>query len=335
MRNMSHMPPHFVALSLPTSTWYIRILLYQKRYAMKLINIKLQTIATAILLATTLNGFAQQQKTASSKSKSQSGYAPVNGLKMYYEIQGTGKPIVLLHGSFMTINMNWNKIMPMLAKNRKVIAVEMQGHGHTADIDRPITYEQMADDVSALLKYLKIDSADILGYSFGACVAVQMGIRHPEQVRKLVVVSGVYKLHGWMPEAVALFPSINAEMFRGTPIETEYKRVAPDTAHFATFIAKTIAVDTIDFDWGDENIRNIKAPMFIVIGDADGVVHEHALQMYKLKGGGKMGDLSGIPDSRLAILPATTHVGIMERTDWLIPMVNEFLDAAPQKPVQH
>jgi len=272
-----------------------------------------------------------KEKTAESTHvKKQTGYAKVNDLNMYYEIHGQGKPIILLHGSFMTIPSNWGKMIPALATNRQVIAVEMQGHGRTADIDREFSYENLADDISELMKYLKIDSADILGYSLGAGVALQMGLRHPEQVRKLVIMSGVYQYKGWHAEARAMFPHMTPEMFKGSPMQKQYDSLAPDTAHWTIFAKKLIALDNKDFDWKASNIKKMKAPVFILMGDSDGVSLEHAIEMFKLKGGGKMGDLSGLIDSRLAVLPATSHLGMLERINWMVPMINEFLDAAPQ-----
>jgi pimeloyl-ACP methyl ester carboxylesterase len=256
----------------------------------------------------------------------ESGYAEVNGLKMYYEVYGQGKPIVLVHGSFMTIPLNWSQIIPLLAKDRKVIVAEMQGHGRTRDIPRELSYEGMADDVSGLLKHLKTDSADVLGYSMGGGVAFQMAVRHPEQVRRLVVLSGTYKHDGWWPDVEASFATITADMFKGSPIQTQYDSLGNDPAHFADFVKKVMSIDLKPYDWS-RDVKNIQAPMFMAIGDADGVRYEHALELFKAKGGGKMGDIHGLPKSRLAIMPGTTHIGMMLRTDWLIPMVTDFLDS--------
>jgi pimeloyl-ACP methyl ester carboxylesterase len=256
----------------------------------------------------------------------ESGYADVNGLKMYYEVYGKGKPIVLLHGSFMTIPLNWSHIIPLLAKDRKVIVMEMQGHGRTRDIPRALSYEGMADDVSGLLKHLKTDSADILGYSMGGGVAFQVAVRHPEQVRRLVVLSGTYRNDGWWPDVEASFATINADMFKGSPIQKQYDSLGNDPAHFPEFVKKVMSIDKKPYDWS-KDVKNIQAPIFIAIGDADGVRYEHALELFRAKGGGKMGDIHGLPKSRLAILPGTTHIGMMLRTDWLIPMITDFLDA--------
>lgn len=256
----------------------------------------------------------------------ESGYADVNGLKMYYEVYGNGKPIVLMHGSYMTIPLNWSHIIPLLAKDRKVIVMEMQGHGRTRDIPREFSYEGMADDVSGLLKHLHIDSADILGYSMGGGVAFQVAVRHPEQVRRLVVLSGTYKHDGWWPDVEATYPTLNADMFKGTPIQKQYDSLGNDPAHFPEFVKKVISIDLKPYDWSAD-VKNIKAPIFMAIGDADGVRYEHALELFRAKGGGKMGDIHGMPKSRLAIIPGTTHIGMMQRADWLIPMITDFLDS--------
>lgn len=255
-----------------------------------------------------------------------SGYADVNGLKMYYEVYGEGKPIVLLHGSYMNIPLNWSDIIPLLAKDRKVIVAEMQAHGRTKDIPREFSYEGMADDVSGLLKHLRIDSADILGYSMGGGVAFQMAVRHPEQVRRLVVLSGTYTHDGWWPEVEAMYATFTPDMFKGTPIQKQYDSLGNDPAHFDEFVKKVISIDLKPYDWS-KDVKNIQAPIFMAIGDADGVRYEHALELFRAKGGGKMGDINGLPKSRLAILPGTTHIGMMLRTDWWIPMVTDFLDA--------
>ncbi|HEV7645477.1 MAG TPA: alpha/beta hydrolase [Pyrinomonadaceae bacterium] len=256
----------------------------------------------------------------------ETGYADVNGLKMYYEVYGEGKPIVLLHGSFMSIPLNWSKFIPMLAKDRKVIVTEMQGHGRTRDIEREISFEGMADDVSGLLKHLKIDSADILGYSMGGGVAFQVAVRHPEQVRRLVILSGAYAHDGWWPDTEAAFAKMNADMFKDTALYEQYISLGNDPAHFPEFVKKVSSIDLKPYDWS-KDVRNIEAPIFMAIGDADGVRYEHALELFRAKGGGKMGEFHGLPKSRLAIIPGTTHIGMMQRTDWLIPMITDFLDS--------
>lgn len=257
---------------------------------------------------------------------SDTGYAEVNGLKMYYEIYGKGKPVVLLHGSFMNIPLNWSQFIPMLASDRKVIVAEMQGHGRTRDIPRKFSYESMADDVSALLTQLKIDSADILGYSMGAGVAFQFAVRHPAQLRRLVVLSGTYRHNGWWPDVEAMFATMNADMFKGSPIQKQYDSLGNDPKKFPEYIKKVISIDVEPYDWSAQ-VKNINAPIFMAIGDADGIRYEHALELFRAKGGGKMGDIHGLPKSRLAILPGTTHIGMMQKVDLLVPMVTDFLDS--------
>lgn len=262
-----------------------------------------------------------------------SSYAPVNGLQMYYEIHGSGEgiPLVLLHGSFMTITNNWQQWLPELAKKRKVIAVEMQGHGRTADIDRDITYENLADDIAAMLDHLKVKHADLLGYSMGGGVVMQFAIRHPEKARKVVSVSAVLRQDGWVKEAIDIFPSLTADAFKGSPLETEYKKLSPTPDDFAKFVKHLITSDSKPFDFGAENLKATKAPFLFIYGDADGVRLEHLSEMFRLKGGDISGDLGPRSESRLAILPNTTHVTLMEKSGVIIPMINDFLDAPGQE----
>ena len=176
---------------------------------------------------------------ASAQGKPTTGYAPVNGLKIYYEVHGSGDPVVLLHGAFMTISSETEWIAE-LAKTRKVIAVEMQGHGRTADISRPMSAANFADDVASLLDYLKIPRADVIGYSMGGGVAMQCAIRHPEKVRKVVSISAALSKDGWVKEAAESIPEITAELFKGTPIETEYKKLSPTPDAFPEFVNSAV-----------------------------------------------------------------------------------------------
>src|SRR5262245_55276291 len=267
----------------------------------------------------------------SAQQKPTTGYAPVNGLKMYYEVHGSGDPVVLLHGSFMTITNNWTGWIGELSKTRKVIAIEMQGHGRTADIQRDFSYENLADDVAALLDYLKIPSADLIGYSMGGGVAMQCAIRHPEKVRKVVSISAVFRHDGWVKEALDLLPQITSAMLKGSPIESEYKRLSPTPDDFPTFIKRVIAMDLKPYDFGADKLKATKAPMFFIHGDADGVRLEHISEMFRLKGGEIFGDMRPRSASRLAILPDTTHATLMKRMRIIVPMVNDFFDAKPRK----
>jgi len=269
----------------------------------------------------------------SAQQKLTTGYAPVNGLKMYYEIHGSGEPVVVLHGAFMTVSDdNWSVLINELAKTRKVIAVEMQGHGRTGDIKRDITYENLSDDVSALLDYLKIGRADVVGYSLGAGTAMMCAIRHPEKVLKVVVMSAVIRRDGWVKEANDFWPSFTWELFKGTPMEAEYKRLSPTPDKFPDFVNHIKAAAMRPYDFGADKFKATKAPMFFIFGDADGVRIEHIAEMYSLKGGGHIhGDMMPRSESRLAIIPNTTHVTLMNRMAVIIPMINDFLDAKPQR----
>jgi pimeloyl-ACP methyl ester carboxylesterase len=256
----------------------------------------------------------------------QTGYASVNGLQMYYEIRGTGQPLVVLHGSFMTIGL-MGELIPGLARSRQVIAVEFQGHGHTADVDRPITYEHLADDTAVLLRHLGIGQADVYGYSLGGGVALQVALRHPDLVRKLVLVSASYTSDGMYPEVLSGIEQITPELFDGTPWREAYNRTAPHPEAFPALVAKLTRLDATPFAWPPEAVRAIAAPTLIVIGDSDGTRPEHAVELFRLRGGGVFGDLAGLPAAQLAVLPGTTHVGMLGRADWLLAMIPPFLDA--------
>jgi pimeloyl-ACP methyl ester carboxylesterase len=258
-------------------------------------------------------------------------YAEVNGLNMYYEIHGSGQPLVLLHGAYMTIDL-MGEIVPALAGSRQVIAVELQGHGRTADIDRPLSYELMADDIAALIEHLALEKADLFGYSMGGGVALQVAIRHPEVVRKLVVASASYTSEGMHPELLEMIPTLTPDAFAGSPIEEAYRRSAPNPDDFPTLVAKMKRLDMEPFSWPAEDIGGIAAPTLLIVGDSDAIRLEHAVEMFRLLGGGVMGDLVGLPKSQLAVLPGTTHFvpagsGVLERADWLQSMIVPFLDA--------
>ena len=281
----------------------------------------MKTTAFLLLIVVPAVASAQQEPTT--------GYAPVNGLKMYYEVHGSGEPVVLLHGAFMTIPNNWNGWIEELAKTRKVIAIEMQGHGRTADIERDMTSENLADDVAALLGHLKIPRADLIGYSMGGGVAMQCAIRHPDKVRKVVVISSTFRRDGMIKEAVELLPTLTADHFKGSPIEAEYKKLSPTPDQFPKFVKRVLATATTKDDISADKLKATPAPMFFIHGDADGIRLEHVAEMFRLKGGGTHGDMGPRSASRLAILPDATHVTLMQRMTTIVPMVNDFLDAKP------
>ncbi len=260
----------------------------------------------------------------------QGKYAAVNGLKMYHEIHGQGQPVILLHGGLGVIEM-YAPILPALADNRQVVAVELQAHGHTADINRPLSFEHMADDIAALVKQLSFEKTDLFGYSLGGGVALQTAIRHPDVVRKLVVVSTPCKSNGWYSEVRAGMRAMNAEIAKtwvGSPMQQAYASVAPNPDDWPTLVAKTGQLVSQDYDWS-AGVAAIKAPTMIVVGDADGVRPAHAVEFFELLGGGQRDagwDGSGMSNARLAILPGTTHYNIFI-SPALVSAVTPFLDA--------
>jgi pimeloyl-ACP methyl ester carboxylesterase len=287
------------------------------------LNVKTTALFLSMLLTMLLSGVVSGQQ------KPTTGYAPVNGLKMYYEIHGNGEPVVLLHGAFMAITDDWRMWISELSKTRKVIAVEMQGHGRTADIKRDLTYENLADDVAGLLDFLKIPNADVIGYSLGGGVAMQCAIRHPAKVRKVVSISAPFRRDGWVNEANDAWLNFTWEMFK--PAEVEWKKLNPNPDKFPDFFNHVKAMALRPYDFGADKLKATKAPMFFIHGDADGVKLNHIMEMFSLKGGGIFGDMQPRSASRLAILSDTTHVSLMNRMATIVPMVNDFLDAKPQK----
>ena len=256
-----------------------------------------------------------------------SGYVSVNELNMYYEIHGEGQPLVLLHGAFSAIGTSFGKMLPGLSRTRQVIAFELQAHGRTADIDRPMTLEGMSEDVAAALPQLGIEQADILGYSSGGSVALHFAVRHPEMLRKLMLISVSYTLSGIHPGLMAGVGEMKPEMMFGSPWHEEYMRIAPRPEDFTRLFEKKTQMDRQIEDFSEEEIRGIKSPTLLIIGDSDLIRPEHAVEMFRLFGGGVFGDTpAGLPNSQLAILPGTSHVTIVDRADWLVSMINSFLD---------
>jgi pimeloyl-ACP methyl ester carboxylesterase len=251
---------------------------------------------------------------------------------MYYEVHGQGEPLVLLHGSFMTIDMNWSALIPELSKMRKVIAVEMQGHGRTADIERPFSYDALASDVAELIKYLKLDSVEVLGYSLGGTVAINLAIKHPQLVKRLILASTVFKYDGWLPEVTGMIKTFTPTTFDNTPLLTEYKRIAPDTSHWHAFIEKMLKFENQSYDLGEENVKGIKVPVLLIMGDNDGVDLNHTISMYKAFGGGVFGDIAGLPKSQLAIAPGTTHVSLMMDLKNVLVPIKTFYASFEKKP---
>ena len=256
---------------------------------------------------------------------SNSGYAPVNGIKVYYEVYGEGRPLVLLHGAFYTIDMNWGQLIPELSKTRKVIAIEMQGHGHTPFSDRELSITTLANDVEKVMDYLKIDSADVAGFSMGGSVAYQFAVQSPKRLRKLVIISSTYKTNGWLPIVNGGFKDFKPDFFDNTPIKTAYDAVAPDKTKWRKFLEQMFAFAKVPFNVGDSNISKIAAPVLIISGDNDGTDKVELMKTYQLLGGGVSADLQPMPKSHLAIVPSQGHVSLMMQTKAILNYLDGFL----------
>jgi pimeloyl-ACP methyl ester carboxylesterase len=256
------------------------------------------------------------------------GYAPVNGLNLYYEIHGSGAPLVLIHGGFGATGM-FGELLPALAAHRQVVAVDLQGHGRTADIDRPLRYEQMGDDIAALIEYLGLGKATVMGYSLGGGTALQAAIRHPEVVDRLVVVSSAHKRNAWYPDSLAAMEQMGAEtaeFMKQTPMYELYSAIAPRVEDWATLWAKMGDMLRQDYDWSAQ-IAALTMPTMLVFGDADSISPAQAAEFFGLLGGGQrdgVWDRSGVTQHRLVILPNTTHYDILA-SPLLAPAVIPFL----------
>jgi pimeloyl-ACP methyl ester carboxylesterase len=251
----------------------------------------------------------------------------VSSLKLYHEIHGTGRPLVLLHGALSTIETSFGAVLPLFAQNRRVIAVEQQAHGHTADLDRPLSFQQMATDTVAFLRELEIEATDIFGYSMGGGIALEIAIRYPEMVRKLVLASLTVNTNGFYPGTQELIDDADPADLDGSSFQAAYAEVAPDPQGWRGLVAKVNALDRAFVGWPSEVIAAIEAPALVIAGDSDIVTPEHAVDLFRLCGGGVDGDAAGLPDSQLAILPGTTHLTIVDRPEWLISIVERFLDS--------
>ncbi|REC47511.1 alpha/beta fold hydrolase [Chryseobacterium pennipullorum] len=256
---------------------------------------------------------------------SDSGYASVNGIKVYYEVYGEGRPVVLLHGAFMTIDMNWGQLIPELSKNHKVIAVELQGHGHTPFSDRKLSHSTLAGDVAGVMDHLKIERADIVGYSFGGAIAYEFAIRNPKRLNNLVIISATYKSSGWLPEVRNAFKAMKPALFEKSPMHDAYDAVAPDKSKWTPFLEQMIASAGTPYDMGDSNISKITAPVLIIAGDNDGLDKAELIKTYRLLGGDQSGDLSSMPKSQLAVVPGQGHVSLMMQTATILNYLNSFL----------
>jgi pimeloyl-ACP methyl ester carboxylesterase len=283
-------------------------------------NVLKPVLIIAMLFFTVLLSKGQPSKPADS------GYAPVNGIKVYYEVYGEGKPLVLLHGAFYTIEMNWGQLIPELSKTRKIIAIELQGHGHTPYSDRKFDIATLASDVEGVMNYLKVDSADVAGYSMGGSIAYQLAVKSPKRVRKLVIISSTYKTSGWLPVINNAFKGFKPEFFNNTPIKAAYDAVAPDKTKWTKFIEQMIAFAEVPFDVGDSNIAKMTMPVLLISGDNDGLDKVELMKTYQLLGGGISADLGPMPKSHLAIVPSQSHVSLMTQTKTILSYLDDFLN---------
>lgn len=273
--------------------------------------------------------------------KAKAGDADVNGTGIHYQLHGdlaAGKtPLLVLHGAFMSSDAMKSLIDP-LAATRPVIAIDARGHGRSGGVDGKLSYDQMADDAAAVLAKLGVKQADVLGYSMGASTAIALAVRHPGQVGKQVILSGTSRLDGWYPEVLAGIAELTPATFAGSPIETGYKSLSPTPEKFPKLVENIKTLDATPFAYSDEQVRAIPGKTMVIIGDADGVTLDHAIALFKLRGGGDIaaatqGFMTKAPKARLAILPATSHIGIMSEVPAIVATVVPFLDdVAPPMP---
>lgn len=274
-------------------------------------------IAAALLLA--FPAVAQAQAATGTGAR-----VDVNGMKMYYEVSGQGDPIVVLHGAYMNIP-SMGEIIPLLAQNHTVYALEFQGHGRTTDIDRPITYPNLADDVAAFMDAVDLQQADVFGYSMGAAAGLQLAIRHPEKVDQLIAASVAYDAEGWQQAFRDFIPQMTVEMFTQMPFAEEYRQLAADPDGFPALVEKLIALEKEPMAWGPD-VEALETPVLLVFGDADVATLEHSVAMFRLLGGGEMGDMGqSLPASRLAIMPATSHTAVITQPELLMSYIGPFL----------
>jgi pimeloyl-ACP methyl ester carboxylesterase len=269
---------------------------------------------------------------------SRSGHLPINGLNLYHEVYGElGKskvpPLLLIPGAFMATD-SMKSWVSAFAGKRAVIVFDQQGHGRTPDTSRKMSYEQFADDAAELLRALKVERADVMGYSQGGGVALQLALRHPTLVDKLVSLSATYRQDGWYPSVLKGIEGLTAEAFAGTPVEKAFKEHTPDAKAYDAYLEKMKVLNIEDQNISDAQMRSMSAKTMVIVGDADGVKPEHAVAMFKLRGGGDeeaaaSGTLQKVPAARLVILPAMSHIGISAETAVLVPTVSAFLDDAP------
>lgn len=284
-------------------------------------------IAAAATAAVPILANAQPVEGQMAAQPPTTGYVEVNGLSMYYESHGSGGvPLVLLHGAFSSIHNSFGRIIPGLAANRQVVGFDYQGHGRTADIDRPMSHDAIVGDVVAALDELGIRQADILGYSTGGYIALRLAVSHPERVRKLVVMSTGYRLDGVRPGLMEGIGEMQPSMMYGSPWHEEYLALNP-APEFDRLFRKKTEMDKGTRDFTDAEIKALTQPVLIIAGDSDLHTIEHLVQFFRLAGGDVFGDTpNGLPRSQLAILPGASHVTAPFQTELLLSIVPAFLD---------
>ena len=256
------------------------------------------------------------------------GYAPVNGVQMYYEIHGSGgTPLLLLHGGLFNIDLQFGEILPALGQRGRVIAADFQGHGRTGDIDRPLTSSHLASDVVGLLQHLEVTQVDVFGFSVGGAVALHLAIKQPALLRKLIVSSASFHPDGDRPENAEAVGEMTVDMIAGTPMEQDYLAKSPNPDRLQDLLDKLGTFDKGFSGWSDADIESIAAPTLITVGDCDAVTLEHAVRFLRLRGGNVNGDFVGVPASQLAVFPGTTHFFGLSRTALVLDVVTTFLDA--------
>lgn len=281
-------------------------------------NTIFKSLLYIIMMITVMQSYAQIKPSAQ-------GLVHLKDSKVYYEVYGTGKPIVLLHGAFMTISTNWSQLIPELSKNRKVIAIELQGHGHSPYSDRKFDHAILAADVAKVMDYLKIEHAAVLGYSFGGAVAYQFAIQYPKRLDELVIISATYKSKGWMPEINKAFQKMKPALFENSPMQQAYEAVAPDKTKWTKFLEQMISLAQQPYDLGDANIAKISSPVLLIAGDNDGLDEIELVKTYQLLGGAVVGDFGQMPKSQLAIIPGQSHVSLIGQTGSILGYLNSFL----------
>jgi pimeloyl-ACP methyl ester carboxylesterase len=256
----------------------------------------------------------------------------INGINMYYEVSGSGDPMIVLHGAYMNIPA-MSGIISRLNQTHTVYALELQGHGRTNDVERPITYPNLAGDVAAFMDVVGIAKADVFGYSMGAATGLRLALDHPEKVDQLIAASVSYDMAGSQPEFLAMIPTMNADMFVGSPMEEAWLQLSPnpDPANFRAFAERMVALEHEPLAWG-EDVANLKVPVLIIAGDSDMMTLEHLVSMFRLLGGGYAGDMGKpLPGPRLAILPATSHTAVIDQVDLLMGLIDPFLKGETPK----